>query len=137
MLYRNLCVLFCGLVVLLSCNPRLPEDVAVEYKKISKSPDYNKDVKPILSDKCFSCHGPDKAKQKAGLRLDVQESAFASLEENPGKVAIDPGNVSGSELYHRIISRDPEYLMPSPESHLTLTAKEKAVLLKWIDEGAI
>ncbi len=120
----------------MSCSPELPEDVELEYKKITRVPDFNKDVKPILSDKCFSCHGPDKAKQKAGLRLDQPESAFAALKESPGKVAIDPGNITGSELYHRILSADPEYVMPTPESHLNLSAKEKAVLLKWIDEGA-
>jgi hypothetical protein len=136
MFQRKFCFLIISAFCMFSCSPDLPGDVAAEYKKISRVPDYNKDVKPILSDKCFSCHGPDKAKQKAGLRLDQSESAFASLKESPGKVAIDPGDFSGSELYHRIISDDPEYMMPTPESHLNLSAKEKAVLLKWIAEGA-
>src|SRR5690606_30266633 len=99
--------------------------------------DYNFHVKPILSDKCFSCHGPDKGKQKASLRLDVPEIAFAPLVESPGKVAIAPGNAMGSEVYHRILSDDPDYTMPDPESHLTLSAREKAILIKWIEEGAV
>src|SRR3546814_16851963 len=58
------------------------------------------------------------------------------MPENPGKVAIDPGNWRTSEVFHRIISTDPDYQMPTPESHLSLNAQEKAVLLKWIKEGA-
>ena len=65
----------------------------------------NLHVKPILSDKCFSCHGPDMAKQKAGLRLDMPASAFADLPESPGKVAIDPGDLNGSELFHWFMSQ--------------------------------
>ncbi|HEX9512200.1 MAG TPA: DUF1553 domain-containing protein [Puia sp.] len=121
---------------LCSCSPDLPKDVAQAYKELPDDLDYNVHVKPILSDKCFSCHGPDKAKQKAGLRLDIPGFAYAPLPESPGKVAIDPGNLRGSELFHRIVSLDPEYRMPSPASHLSLTAKEKAVLIKWISEGA-
>lgn len=121
---------------LYACSPDLPEDVAAVYQTLPEKLDYNKDVKPVLSDKCFACHGPDKAKQKAGLRLDLPESAFGDLPENPGKVAIDPGNPEGSELFRRILSNDPEYMMPSPESHLKLSAKEKAVLVKWIGQGA-
>lgn len=121
---------------LYACTPDLPEDVAAVYQTLPEKLDYNKDIKPVLSDKCFACHGPDKAKQKAGLRLDLPESAFGDLPENPGKVAIDPGNPEGSELFRRILSKDPEYMMPSPESHLKLSAKEKAVLIKWISKGA-
>jgi hypothetical protein len=62
--------------------------------------------------------------------------AFASLKDSPGKVAIYPGSLRKSELFHRIISDDPEYHMPSQESNLTLTSKEKAILIKWIEDGA-
>jgi hypothetical protein len=107
------------------------------YDALSGSLDYNTDVKPILSDKCFACHGPDKAKQKAGLRLDIAKFAYAELPEDKGKVAINPGDLAGSELFHRILSDDPKYRMPSPESHHTLTATEKAILIKWIKDGAV
>lgn len=119
-----------------SCGPEFPSEIAVAYEELPDQLDYNVHVKPILSDKCFACHGPDKAKQKAGLRLDIPEIAFASLPENPDKVAIDPGNLNGSELFHRIISTDPEYKMPVPESHLSLSSMEKAILIKWIEDGA-
>ena len=116
---------------------KLPEDVAAAYKKLPIVLDYNQHVKPILSDKCFACHGPDKAKQKAGLRLDIATAAYASLPESPGKVAITPKNLRKSEVFHRIISTDPSYLMPTPKSHLTLSAHEKAMLIKWIEDGAV
>ena len=121
---------------LVSCAPDLPKEVAAAYEQLPDKIDYNLHVKPLLSDKCFSCHGPDKAKQKAGLRLDIQSFAYAELPESPGKVAIDPGNLNGSELFHRIISEDPEYKMPSLKSHLTLSSREKAILIKWIKQGA-
>ncbi|MGV8880425.1 MAG: DUF1553 domain-containing protein [Sphingobacteriaceae bacterium] len=122
---------------LYACAPDLPADVAATYKELPDELDYNIDVKPILSDKCFACHGPDKAKREAGLRLDVAESAFSKLSESPGKVAINPGNLKGSELFHRIISPDPKLRMPTPESHLELSAREKAILIKWVKDGAV
>src|SRR5688572_9948575 len=120
-----------------SCTPDLPADVAVAYKNLPDELDFNLHVKPILSDKCFACHGPDEGKRKAELRLDLPEGAYANLPESPGKVAIDPGNSGGSELFHRILSTDPGYLMPDPESHHILSDKEKAILIKWIEQGAV
>ncbi|MGC3944151.1 MAG: DUF1553 domain-containing protein [Chryseolinea sp.] len=134
-LHRKLFALLLS-VALGACSPSLPDDVAEAYESLPESIDYNLHVKPVLSDKCFACHGPDKAKQKAGLRLDIRDNAVGELAESPGKYAIDPGDADGSELVHRILSTDPEYLMPSPESHLTLNAKEKAILVKWIEDGA-
>lgn len=122
--------------LLVSCSPDLPEDVESAYTSLPEKIDYNIHVKPILSDKCFSCHGPDKAKQEAGLRLDIASFAFDDLPESPGKVAIDPGDLNGSELFHRILSDDPEYRMPNKKSNLSLSPKEKAILIRWIKEGA-
>ena len=119
-----------------ACSTELPPELAAELKLLPAELDYNLHVKPILSDKCFACHGPDKAKQKAGLRLDIAEAAYAPLEESPGKVAIAKGSLRRSEVFHRIISTDPEYLMPSPNSHLSLSQREKAILIKWIKDGA-
>lgn len=121
---------------LTGCSPDLPGDVRQAYNNLPEKLDYNLHVKPVLSDKCFSCHGPDKGKRKAGLRLDDPSSVFAELPESPGKVAIDPGDANNSELFHRILSEDPEYRMPSSESHLSLSPKEKAILIKWIEQGA-
>ncbi|HEY8550369.1 MAG TPA: DUF1553 domain-containing protein [Vicinamibacterales bacterium] len=96
--------------------------------------DFNFHVKPILSDRCFACHGPDDAARKAGLRLDVKELALGELPS--GKRAIVPGSPRRSELVRRITSTDPKVMMPSPESHLTLDETEKAILIRWIEQGA-
>ena len=76
-------------MAMVGCSPELPEEIAAAYKELPDELDYNLHVKPILADKCFACHGPDKAKQKAGLRLDIAEFAFASLPKHSDKVAID------------------------------------------------
>ncbi|GAB3223914.1 DUF1553 domain-containing protein [Algoriphagus aestuariicola] len=128
--------LLCLLFLFFSCSPELPEEVQLAYEELPEALDFNIHVKPILSDKCFACHGPDLAAQKAGLSLHDPEMAFAGLKESPGKFAIKPGNLNKSELFHRIISEDPEYRMPSIESNLTLSPREKAILIKWIEDGA-
>jgi len=125
------------MIALSSCSPSLPKDVAAVYEQLNSPPDYNTDVKPVLSDKCFPCHGPDQNKRKAGLRLDLRDAAYGALPESPGKVAIYPGSLMKSEVFKRIISDNAEYRMPTPSSHLSLTAKEKAILVKWIEEGAV
>ncbi|MBL7769037.1 MAG: DUF1553 domain-containing protein [Flavipsychrobacter sp.] len=128
----------CCLVSLLltGCAPDLPEEIDLVYKQLPDKVDYNLHVKPILSDKCFACHGPDQAKREAGLRLDLSTAAYAELPETPGKVAIDPGSLTNSELFHRILSEDHDYRMPTPESNLQLSTEEKAILIKWIKQGA-
>ncbi len=103
---------------------------------LPKEISFNFHVKPILSDKCFACHGPDANKRKAGLRLDIEEVAKAELVENPGKFAIVPGEVGESELISRIFSDDESVMMPPPESHLKVSEEQKAILNKWIKQGA-
>ena len=99
---------------------------------------YNFHVRPILSDKCFKCHGPDKNQLKAGLRLDLAESAYAPLTETKGAFAIVPGHPEASELMKRITSPDPDYQMPTPDSHLgLLTEAEINILEQWIAQGAV
>ncbi len=96
---------------------------------------YNFDIRPILSDNCFACHGPDANKREAGLRLDVAEGAYSKLQDGKG-VAIFPGKPEESELYKRITSADPDYQMPTPESHLGLLSENEISLLKkWIEQG--
>ena len=135
MLVRLVYILIATFVAF-SCRPDLPQDVEVAMGQVPDDLDYNRDVKPILSDKCFACHGPDQKKQKAGLRLDLAAHAYDPLPESPGKVAISPGSLRNSEVFRRITSTDTEVMMPTPESHLSLTAYEKAVLIQWIEEGA-
>ncbi len=92
---------------------------------------FNQDVRPILSDKCFFCHGPDAAVRKADLRLDEREDAIASN-------AFVPGKPQESELLDRIRSHDPDKQMPTPESKIgRLSEKEIAILERWISEGAV
>src|ERR1700748_2482226 len=79
---------------------------------------YNYNIRPILSDKCFKCHGPDANKRQAQLRLDIADSAFAPLKETKGAFALVPGKPYESELYKRISSHDTAYMMPDAESHL-------------------
>ncbi|HVG16007.1 MAG TPA: PSD1 and planctomycete cytochrome C domain-containing protein [Chitinophagaceae bacterium] len=97
---------------------------------------YNFQVRPILSDKCFNCHGPDANKRQAGLRLDIADEAYKALKEHPRAHAIVPGNPQQSELYLRVSSTDTAYMMPPVSSHLpALTSVELAVLKKWIEQG--
>ena len=90
---------------------------------------YNRDIRPILAENCFSCHGPDKASREAKMRLDLRENALE-------KKAFVAGNSKDSELVYLINSTDEEEVMPPPDSHKSLTAAEKKLLADWIDQGA-
>jgi hypothetical protein len=95
--------------------------------------EYNRDVRPILSDKCFHCHGFDPAHREAGLRLDVREEA---VRERDGISAIVPGKPDESDAIARIFSTDRDDVMPPPKSHLHLTEAEKKILRRWVEQGA-
>lgn len=90
---------------------------------------FNRDIRPILADNCFACHGPDSSHRQAELRLDQREAAVAAG-------AIVPGSVADSTLMQRILSDDPELVMPPPDAHKQLTAAQKATLQQWIAAGA-
>ena len=104
---------------------------------LPKYVDYNYDVKPILSDKCFACHGPDNNTREAGLRLDTKEGAYAALAESPDKHAIVPGNPVVSEAYLRITSEDESIRMPPTSSNLPLSNYEIEIIERWIKQGAV
>ncbi len=89
---------------------------------------YNFSVRPILANTCFKCHGPDEKARKGKLRLDNAADAYAK--------AITPGDVNGSEVWKRLISKDPEEIMPPPDAHLELMPADRAVLKTWIAQGA-
>ena len=95
--------------------------------------DFQRDVRPILSDKCFFCHGTDPETREADLRLDTPEGAYENLG---GYSAVVPGKVKESELYLRITSTKKKEMMPPPESHKTLSPGEIETLKKWIEQGA-
>jgi hypothetical protein len=123
-------------LLLSACAPEKPAEIVEAEKKLPEKISYNFHVKPILSDRCFACHGPDEENRAADLRLDLPEHAFGELPENPGSHALVPGKLADSELFHRILSEDEEVMMPPPESNLSLTSEEKAILIKWIEQGA-
>ncbi len=119
-----------AMIVLDACNgthdASLPETVS-----------YNFNIRPILSDKCFKCHGPDTSKLEAGLRLDIAERAYAPLRETKGAFAIVPFKPEKSELIRRIKSNDTTESMPPPDAHLgMLTQHEVKLFEKWIEQGA-
>ena len=94
---------------------------------------FNRDIRPILSNNCFHCHGPDAAHREADLRLDDETSALA---DRGGYVALAAGDLSKSEAWQRILSEDPDLVMPPPDSHKELTADEKSRIRAWIEQGA-
>jgi len=97
---------------------------------------YNFDIRPILSDKCSSCHGPDANKRQAGLRLDDSVSVFKALKEHPNAFALVPGKPDLSEVFLRITTEDTIKMMPPKSSHLKLSSREVDLIERWIKQGA-
>ncbi len=94
---------------------------------------FARDIQPLLSDHCYTCHGPDANQRKADFRLDLKEEA---LKERDGSFAIVPGDIDQSELVHRIQSKDLDDVMPPPDANLALSSTEIALIRQWISEGA-
>jgi len=115
-----------SLLVTLSALTVLPAGAATKL-------DFNRDIRPILSDNCFACHGFDAKKRKADLRLDTAEGAF---EIKDGVQAIKPGDPKLSTIIERILSTDEDEVMPPPESHKKITPQQVELLQRWITEGA-
>ena len=95
---------------------------------------FNRDIRPILAEKCFQCHGQDAKKRKGALRLDVQEFALGKAES--GEFAIVSGHPELSAVITRIFSTDKDELMPPPKTHRHLSPEEKSTLKRWVEEGA-
>jgi hypothetical protein len=104
--------------------------------QVNDSVDFNVHIRPILSDRCFKCHGPDANQRKANLRLDIRENALAALKDNPEAHVIVPGKADESEVYRRISSADTAEVMPPVKSNLRLSGEEIVLIRKWIDQGA-
>ncbi|WP_166647169.1 PSD1 and planctomycete cytochrome C domain-containing protein [Prosthecobacter fusiformis] len=96
--------------------------------------DFQRDVRPILSNHCYHCHGPDEQSRKGQLRLDVREDALKAGKS--GEVAIIPGQADSSEIIHRIFSHDEDEIMPPPEAKKPITDAQKDILKRWVAEGA-
>jgi hypothetical protein len=118
-----------GVVGASACGRRAPAVAGVP-----EVVDFNFHVRPILSDRCFACHGPDDRARKAGLRFDRKEVALGKLPT--GHRAIVPGRPASSALVEHVLSTDPAVTMPPPASRLTLDEREKAILVRWIEQGA-
>ena len=103
-------------------------------KDDSRPVDFNFQIRPILSDKCFNCHGPDPRNRKAGLRLDTQEGAFATNKS--GTCAVVAGDLESSELYQRVTATEESERMPPRSLGRSLSADEVALLKRWIEQGA-
>ena len=114
---------FTAILTCLAAMPAVAAPAPVEF---------NRDIRPILSDKCFFCHGPDATERKADLRLDTAAGATALLD---GHAAIVPGQPEKSALIARITSTDEDEIMPPPESHKTLKPAEIDLLTRWVKEG--
>ena len=124
-----LCMILLTLLAASGGAPFNPSDANEEATPVF----YNQDIRPILSSKCFACHGPDSAARKAGLRLDNAEDAY---RDRDGAAAVTPGDIENSLLVGRIHAQDPDDVMPPPESHKSLSKSERAVLVRWIEQGA-
>ncbi len=126
-------ILLAGLLWLASLR-----NTAVLGKELPAVVDFNWHIRPILSDRCFKCHGPDESKRERNLRFDTQEGAFAALDTVDGKprFAIVPGLPDQSLLLSRIFSSNQDSIMPPVDSHLSLSDFEKQLLKRWIEQGA-
>src|SRR5437899_2077767 len=108
-------------------------DVLAAEQAATKPVDFNRDVRPILSDNCFACHGPDEKQRQGNLRLDTKDAAFAS---RAGYQIIVAGDASKSRLFQRISAADKATRMPPPWSGKTLTDQQIELIRRWIDERA-
>lgn len=128
-----LLVLFLG-----ACTANIPEEVQLASVDLPEQVDFNYHIKPILSDRCYKCHGPDANQRQADYRLDLAATAFSETNGEHSQAAynLSSGNLAKSEVFHRITAQDAEYMMPPPDANLSLSNREKALITRWIEQGA-
>ena len=107
--------------------------LSISGRAQSQEIDFNRQIRPLLSDNCFKCHGPDEDKRKADLRLDTEEGLLAELDDHK---LITPGKPGESELYLRLVHEDEDERMPPQKTRLTLSAAEIELVKTWIAQGA-
>ncbi len=125
-----------AVIIFSTCQRESQRQVVSIGQDIPDKIDFNFHVRPILSDRCYKCHGPDEKVRKASLRFDIKEDAFAPLDSSGSHFAIVPGDLKNSQLARRISSTDPDFQMPPPESKLSLSNRDIEILKRWIDQGA-
>jgi hypothetical protein len=126
-----------GITVIFSGCSSEGDNYVEGYGELPEVIDFNLHVRSILSESCFACHGPDEMTREAGLRLDTEEGALSPIGDDKDRYAIIPGSPDDSEIYKRVMSDDPDYMMPTPTSNLPpLNEWEVAVIKKWIEQGA-
>ena len=101
----------------------------IKPERIPDVVDFNFHIRPILSDRCFKCHGPDANQRKADLRLDTKEGLYQTLKDDPEGHIVIPGESKDSELYRRVTQEDTSLVMPPPNSKLSLTDYEKRLII--------
>lgn len=119
--------------VLMRCNQSPSDDPQTSLPAVV---DYNFHIKPIISDRCFKCHGPDENTREANFRLDTRDGMFAAIGEQKDHFAILPGQPDSSAILHRLTTENPDDRMPPPESNLSVSEYEIALIRKWIEQGA-
>ncbi len=126
------------LLSLAACSTSLPETIQQASIDLPEQVDFNYHIKPILSDRCYKCHGPDANQRQADYRIDLAEGAFSTTngEHSQTTYNLSANNLSKSEVFHRLISDDEEYMMPPPAANLALSNREKALIIRWIEQGA-
>ena len=117
-------------------SPYLDMRAQTAEKAKIKPVDFNREIRPILSENCFSCHGPDEETRMANMRLDVKDTAQGPYAGRDGYKIIVPGDSAASRLYQRISAKDESSRMPPSFSNRKLTEKQIALIKQWIDEGA-
>src|ERR1051325_1561919 len=125
-MYHRLIAIRCASLAILTLIISMPARAAAPVA-------FGRDIQPILSDNCYPCHGPDEKKRKEKLRFDTKEGAFRLKE---GKAVIVPGKPAQSEVIRRIKTGDADDLMPPPDSHRKLTARQIELLQTWVEQGA-
>ncbi|SDG90770.1 PSD1 and planctomycete cytochrome C domain-containing protein [Mucilaginibacter sp. P25] len=131
--YVWLTIAICMLYTLYSCH----SSGGIAEEQVPDTISYNFNIRPILSDKCYKCHGPDASHREADLRLDLPESAYKALKDNPSSHALVPGDPMQSEVYRRISTKDTTEQMPPASSNLKrLSPYEVQLIHKWIKQGA-
>ena len=123
-----------ALGILACAAPSFAASSPAKQKRMEKAVDFIRDIRPILSDNCFACHGPDDKQRKANLRFDKREEAIKPAKS--GDLAIVPGDVARSKLVERITAHDPDEVMPPPKTKKKLTAQQIDLLKRWIASGA-